>query len=116
MVARNKLPRSCTLKSRLDIRRLFDTARRWPGDYFICYRERSKYFRYGVFVPGKILTAVGRNRLKRLTREAIRLNKEILTRPCTVGILFRRDVKELTFEIVDAEIKRVFRLINEADE
>ena len=66
-----------------------------------------------MLLSGKIKTAVFRNRLKRLFREAVRLNKNLLSRPVKVAILLRIIEDEPTFQNISQEINLAFRKILE---
>jgi ribonuclease P protein component len=111
LAERNKLPRKATLKSRKEIDRLLKSGHRQSGDYFVLVWDKSDCFRYGVFVPGRYGSAVKRNRLKRLVREAIRLNRHLLEEPRVVGVLPKRGTDELGFEQVDRDIRALFQRI-----
>lgn len=74
--------------------------------------KRADEFRYAVLVSGKLGTSVQRNRIKRLTREAIRLNRNLLDENIRLVVLFSNDSKNTTFELINAEIRRTFELIN----
>lgn len=101
LAARNKLPRSLSLKRRLDIDALFKHGQRFSGHFCSVIwqsadkviatesgvRQKVTRFQYGVFVSKKLGNAVARNRLKRLYREAIRLNRHELTVAGRLGVL-----------------------------
>lgn len=103
-----------SLKSKVDIDRLFKKGRRSPGDCFQLYWETSDQFRYGVFAGRKLGGAVERNRIKRVYREAIRLNKDQLSNSVLIAVVPRPGPEKQTFEQVNAEINRVFRRISNA--
>jgi len=112
LAERNKLPRKATLKSRKEIDRLLRSGHRQSGDYFVLVWDRSDCFRYGIFVSGRYGSAVERNRLKRLVREAVRLNQHLLTEPRVVGVLPKRGTGKLDFEQVDRDIRALFTRIS----
>ncbi len=112
MLGRNKLPRRLSLKSKADIDRLFKQGKRISGDYFSLSWEKSEEFRYGVFVSRKLGSAVKRNRLKRIVREAVRLNRDLLGAPVSIAILPRVKLGQVDFEIINAEISQIFKTIS----
>ena len=109
---RRTLPRSMSLKSKVDIDRLFKKGRRSPGDCFQLFWETSDLFLYGVFVGRRLGGAVERNRIKRVYREAIRLNKDQLSDAVAIAVVPRPGPEKQTFEQVNAEINRIFRRIS----
>ncbi len=100
-----------SLKSKVDIDRLFKKGRKASEGCFQLYWETSDRFRFGVFVGQKLGGAVERNRIKRLFREAIRLNRDQLSDIVTIAVVPRSRPEKLTFEQVNAEINHVFRRI-----
>ena len=75
MAARNRLPRSLTLKSRAEISRLLKQGKRAHGQLCTLVWEPAESFKYGVFLSGKVGPAHDRNRIKRHIREALRLGR-----------------------------------------
>lgn len=110
----NSLSRALTLKSRVEIGRLLDRGRRETGRDFTLVWESSERFEYGVFVKGKAGNAVERNRLKRLYREAIRLNRATLKHQIRVIIFHRSQADKPGFDSINAEISRIFAGIGHA--
>jgi ribonuclease P protein component len=108
----NKLPRALTLKSRKEIERLLKSGERNSGSYCTVIWEYSESFRYAVLISGKIRKAVTRNRLKRLFREAIRLNRKSLIEPVKIAFLVRSIANEPEFEDINTEVVRAFTLIS----
>ncbi len=104
-----------SLKNRVEIDRLFKNGWRISGDSFLLLWERSDTFRFGVFVKKELGSAVMRNRIKRLFREAVRLHRSELNKPLTVGVVPKTRTKKWDFESIDAEIGKMFNLINRRD-
>jgi ribonuclease P protein component len=111
LVERNKLPRSLSLKSQVEIDLLFKRGKRLSGDCFTLFWDSGETFRYGVFVSRKHGNAVERIRLKRLCREAIRLNRGLLKKQVKVVVVPRPAGKKPIFESINAEISRLFKQI-----
>lgn len=108
----NKLPRVLTLKSRSDIDRLLKSGERKTGSYATAAWELSDSFHYAVLVSGKIKQAVARNRLKRLFREAIRLNRKALPQPVNIAFIVRRPTNEPRFNDINKEVLGTFEYIS----
>lgn len=100
-----------SLKSRVEIDQLFKNGRKLSGDYFTLLWEKSESFKYGVFVAKSAGDAPTRNRIKRLSREAIRLNRKHLTFSVIIALLPHKQAEVPDFEDIDAEIGRLFDLI-----
>ncbi|MGH8015465.1 MAG: ribonuclease P protein component [Candidatus Zixiibacteriota bacterium] len=111
MATTNKLPRTLTLKSRKEIDRLLKHGHRRTGSFYSLMWEFSESFRYAILLSGKIGHAVFRNRIKRLFREAIRLNRQTLKRPVHIALLVRTLANEPTLEDINREISQCFAYI-----
>ena len=74
--------------------------------------EFSQSFRYAVLVSGKIKKAVARNRLKRLFREAIRLNRNALPQQVRIAFLIRQLTNEPGFDDINNEVVKTFEYIS----
>ena len=112
LVGRNSLPRSLSLKSRTEIDRLFECGQRFPAVFFTLIWEPAEDFKYGVFVGRKFGHAPGRNRIKRLLREAIRLSRPALERTGRVALLPKGTKEEPELERLVADVTHIFKQIN----
>lgn len=111
LAARNKLPRSESIKRHRDIQKLLRHGKPVSVDGFNVKWELSQTFGYALIVSKKHGNAVYRNRLKRLFREAIRCNKQSLPRAIKM-VLFPAVTEEFPdFESINEEIRRIFRSI-----
>jgi ribonuclease P protein component len=110
----SRLPRRLSLKQRREIEALFAAGRRIQLEDISIRWQPQECFRYGVFLRGRGSTAVARNRLKRILREAIRLNRKALNNPVHLAVLFARKAKDTDFHALDTQIKVAFDRINAA--
>ena len=112
MAAKNRLPRSLTLKSRADVSRLLKQGKRIHGRLCTLVWEKSESFRYGIFLSGKIGPAHDRNRIKRQIREAIRLCRDDLA--MVVAVLPRAESAKSTGGEIRADVNQLLdRVRNE---
>jgi len=112
LVGRNNLPRSLSLKSRVEISHLLKIGRRFPTDYFTLIWLPADCFRYGVFLSRRHGPAHRRARLKRLFREAIRLSRKGLVKTGRVAVLPRIMSSEPQLDQLIAEFSNIFERIN----
>jgi len=96
-----KLPREIILKSNSEIDRVIQTGKKLSSDLFVVFIYQSGRSRVAFLVSKKIGTAVKRNRMKRLFREAYRLNKHKFVGQEVVFILnrFSSNFKQIFAEI-----------------
>ncbi|MEA2030264.1 MAG: ribonuclease P protein component [candidate division Zixibacteria bacterium] len=116
MVVRNKLPRRESLKRRSDIQKLLQHGKVVSANGFRLFWEPGETFAYALIVSRKHGNAVCRNRIKRLFREAIRLNKKLLVKPIRILVLPSFNVEEAGSAVMNAEISRIFKKLGGTDD
>lgn len=65
------------IRNKKEIRDLLSTGKRFALNDFVIIYKPAHETKVGFFASGKIRSAVKRNRVKRILREAYRMNKEI---------------------------------------
>ena len=111
LAARNRLPRTLTLKRRADISSLLKEGRRLHGSICTLVWEPAESFKYGIFLSGKSGPAHDRNRVKRYFREAVRLSRGELA--VYAAFLPRSRAMESSCELVKSDVNRLFDQIRQ---
>jgi len=103
--------RSERLRRTADFDRVYSEGKRIAGSSLVLFFCRSlpDQTRLGLSVSKKIGNAVVRNRVKRLLREAFRLNKQELKKGYDILLVARRGVEGLKFRQVEAVVLDLFR-------
>lgn len=114
------LPRKEIIRSKKDIEALLAKGRvlfRHPVKAYWIHREDGEESRIMVSVPKRnFKRAVRRNRLKRLMREAFRLNRNMLARP-DCDFLFVYLGKEMCdYATVESRIREIFAIVGDETE
>lgn len=116
------LPRESILRGRTNFQRLFDdnSAITYFATYikirFHLFKSEAKGCKIGFIVPKKLGKATKRNRVKRLLREAYRLNQHILTDSaesfsvCFHGVLIAKTI-DIDFKTAEAEVTELLNRV-----
>lgn len=111
MKRRFRFSRRQRLKKVSDFNRVYSEGRRIASWSLILIFGASpvEVTRLGISVSKKIGKAVVRNRVKRLLREAFRLNKHKLKKGYDILLVARKGVESLKFQEVEAQVLELFR-------
>jgi ribonuclease P protein component len=99
------LPAADRIRSRRDYLRVQSEGRRVHTPHFVLMVMPAERKRLGITVTRKVAGAVGRNRVKRLVREAFRLNRELFPEACEVVVVARTGAQRLDYAAVCQELR-----------
>jgi len=114
-VSGSRLPRRERIVRGSDIDRVFKRGRLFKADKILvrAFANGLDRSRFAVSVGRKAGNAVRRNRIKRLLREAYRLNKTLLGKPCDIVAVPRPAWRTLTLSEVEPAVRGALGEINE---
>lgn len=105
-----------TLKKNYEFKNVLSKGKFYVGKYVIAYilnnNKSENYF--GVAVSSKIGNAVKRNRVKRVIREAYRVNKDSIKKGFNIVILCKKDISydQYNFSDVNSDVISIFDRAN----
>ncbi len=92
------------------------SGRRYQTKHFIIFvRPNGRdYWRLGITASRKIGPAVLRNRIKRLVREAFRLNQDLVPRQMDYVVVSKKrtDLRRLNMDMVQEQLLHLFHKIS----
>lgn len=96
-----------TLKLNNDFRRMYSRAKRVSGGYVTVYamKNRRDYNRLGLTVGKHIAKACGRNRIKRLMRESVRLMNPRIASGFDIVIVAKPKAVGKTYAQISTDIR-----------
>ncbi len=103
-----RFPRRERLRQTRDFDRVFREGRlfRMPEFLVRALPNGLSHSRLGLSVGKRAGGAVRRNRMKRLLREAYRLNKHVLSVPCDIVVVPRPGWRDLSLAAVEAVLRK----------
>lgn len=107
------LPKKTRLLKRAQFLTLSKQGKKVYTDCFIAILldTTAQNNRIGITVSKKVGNAVRRNRIKRLIREYLRHNKEIILRPKDINIIARKGLTPLSNQEILEKLDKLFRKI-----
>jgi ribonuclease P protein component len=99
------------LNSSSDFKRIFSRGKRTATPYFViyCLPNHLEFSRLGIQVKAKIGTAVRRNYLKRITREAFRRMKLDFREPLDLIFIAEKAMNDLDYDQFLGEFAKALR-------
>lgn len=106
---RYTFPKTEHLLKRWEFQRIFSENKKYTGRYLTLHTLLNQPNRkVGILVSRKIGIAVKRNRIKRLIREAYRLNKHLLPNNIHLIITPRHDISKLTYKDIEEDLLEIY--------
>jgi ribonuclease P protein component len=99
----------------LDFLKVIAKGEKKSCDCFHLYYSPSNEFQAGVSVSRVLGEAVVRNRIKRVLREAIRLTRKVLARPCHLVLVARRGAESMDVERARTSLTELYGVARLAD-
>jgi ribonuclease P protein component len=118
MGARQMLQKEHRLTDKRDFQKVFHHGQSFANRYLVLYYLKSRTnteFRVGFSVSKKVGKAVTRNRVKRLLREAFRLDKDRIKEPYDLVVIARPSAAELDFKEVQQNVQHLLRNMDKKD-
>jgi ribonuclease P protein component len=102
------------LRKRSEFLRLANRGKKFQDQYFIaaCSQGRIQRTRLGVTVARKVGNAPTRNRIKRLSREFFRLNRQTITGYWDINIIAKQKAANLPSEQAFLSLNNIFNNIS----
>jgi ribonuclease P protein component len=103
------------LAKREDFNKVFRFGKSVANQQFVLYhltKPEHEYFRLGVSVSKKIGNAIVRNRLRRIMKEIVRLNKEGITLTADFILIARKPVVEMDYHQIESCMLHVLKKAN----
>ncbi|PBH43664.1 ribonuclease P protein component [Clostridioides difficile] len=100
------------LKKDSDFRKVYKHGKSFANKYLVIYilKNKSDYSRVGISVSKKVGKAITRNRVRRLIKEAYRLNIDEKIKPgYDIVFIARVSSKAATFKDIDKSIKNLVK-------
>ena len=105
------MKKTVSLKENHEFRRLYHRGVSTAGRHLVLYCRRNKlgYNRLGLTVSAKLAGAVQRNRIKRLFREAYRLNEDKFADGIDLVLVARARAVGATYQEIEKSLLRALQ-------
>lgn len=106
---RYTFPKSERLLKKWEFQRVFAENKKYAGKFLVLYILPNQPDRKaGIIASRKIGNAVKRNRIKRLIREAYRLNKNLLPNNIHLVITAKQGISKLKYKDVEEDLREIY--------
>lgn len=103
-------PKKEHLLKKWEFQRVYSENKKYTGLYLTLHILQNQPDRkVGIIVSSKICNSVKRNRIKRLIREAYRLNKNLLPRDIHLVITAKFDIHDLKYTDVEKDLLNLYK-------
>jgi ribonuclease P protein component len=100
------------LAKREDFSKVYRAGKSAANHQFVLYyykRSGQEHFRLGISASKKIGNAVVRNRMRRMIKEIVRLNKHKIVGGYDYILIVRKPAVTLSYQELEKSVKHVFR-------
>ncbi len=106
------MQRKLRLKSRSDFNRIYRGGKSFANGQFVVYwskRSLTEQFRMGVSVSKKLGNAVVRNRMRRVVKEIVRLNADLISDKTDFILIVRKPAVTMKTKELERSMLHVLR-------
>ena len=106
-----KLPKRRILRKNKEFQKVYRYGRSYANRYLVLYvfAENNAQSKVGFAAGKKLGNAVTRNRVKRLLREAYRLNQDLLTQKHSILLVGRKAATEVKYIVIEKAFRALGR-------
>ncbi len=100
------------IKSKQDYAKVYRHGKSVANFQFVLYWlevKRATHFRLGISASKKIGNAVVRNRMRRIVKEIVRLNADLLNVPVDIVIIIRKPAVDMNYNDLQKSIMHLYR-------
>lgn len=101
-----------SLKKNKEFKKVFSEHRSFANHYLVMYASKNnlKVNRLGISVSKKVGNSVVRHRVKRLVKEAYRLNQSTIKQGYDLVVIARVRAKGRSYQEIESALKHLLRL------
>lgn len=108
---KRKMKKVYKLTKNSEFKKVYSSGKSLADKYLVVYflKNGMSHNRIGISVSKKLGKSVKRNRIKRLIREAYRLNQEKLSGGCDIVIIPRAGAVGSDFSVIEGSLIKLFK-------
>lgn len=103
------LPRTYRMKKAGTFKKVFANGQSYISRHVVVYVFKEESPKYGIIASKKVGNAVKRNKAKRLLREAVRLNADMLKVKCQMIFIARSAINGASLREVEKSVLYIWR-------